>query len=183
MDESFLLRELSTPIGKNAASKLAGQSLNLVEELFTLCLSSSYELAFRASWVLELLDYKFPGHFNEHLDSFFSTYTKLKNQSCQRHFTKILMTMTTNHSKFDKILNINSQAIVEITFEWLVDPHTPVAVKVNCMDILYNLRRKEDWIEEELRSQIEFQLRKGSAALHSRGNKILNKLDQGLKKY
>jgi hypothetical protein len=33
------------------------------------------------------------------------------------------------------------EAIIETTFEWMINPQTPVAVKVNCIDVLYNLKK------------------------------------------
>jgi hypothetical protein len=40
------------------------------------------------------------------------------------------------------------------------------------MDVLYNLKEIDGWIAGELRAQIEFQLKDGSAALQSRGKKV-----------
>ncbi len=60
----------------------------------------------------------------------------------------------------------------------VADPGTPVAVQVNCMDVLYNLRGHEDWIADELKQQTEFLLRNASPALLSRGKRILLKLKQ-----
>ena len=182
MDESFLLKEISRPISKKEATKLAEQSVNLVNELIMLCLNSNYEVAFRAAWILELFAGTSPEHFDEHLNDFFATYVILRNQSGQRHFTKILMRITNMHSKLDCIPITDLEAIVATTFEWMIDLQTPVAVRVNCMDILYNLKSKDDWIEDELRAQIDFQLRSGSAALQSRGKKLLHKLDRTSRK-
>ena len=61
-------------------------------------------------------------------------------------------------------------------FEWLINPHTPVAVRVNCMDVLYYMSPQFPWIKEELLAQIEFYLKDGSAALQSRGKGLLKKL-------
>jgi len=74
-------------------------------------------------------------------------------------------------------------AIIGTTFEWMVYPQTPVAVKVNCMDVLYNLKEIDGWIADELRAQIEFQLKDGSAALQSRGRKVLKKLSRFKRKF
>ena len=61
-------------------------------------------------------------------------------------------------------------------FEWLINLATPVAVRVNCLDILLNLRNEFPWIKEELQAQIEFYLRDGSPAMQSRGRKILRQV-------
>ncbi|HZG70744.1 MAG TPA: hypothetical protein VEY51_04330 [Chondromyces sp.] len=71
------------------------------------------------------------------------------------------------------------EAVGEITFEWLINPETPVAVQANCLDILYNLSSHYDWIRDELVLQTEFLLKKASAAMQSRGKKVLRKLNPG----
>lgn len=178
MDSAFLLLEISKPIGKKEVVSLAEKSEWLLAELIKLCLNSNYEAAFRAAWILELAAVNFQERFIEQLDIFFNVYFKLKNQSCQRHFTKILMWLTTGKANRDCLSARTLENIVETTFEWMIDQQTPVAVRVNCMDILYNLTDEVDWIADELCSQIEFQLKSGSAALQSRGKKVLHKLSK-----
>jgi hypothetical protein len=78
--------------------------------------------------------------------------------------------------EINSILAKNREQLVEITFDWLIDPETPVAVKVNCMDILFPFAKEQSWIKDELRSQVQFLLNDGSAALQSRGKRILKKL-------
>lgn len=74
------------------------------------------------------------------------------------------------------LINTHQEQIIETTFDWLIDPQTPVAVKVNCMDILLNFGKEQRWIPDELRSQVQFLLKDGSAAVQSRGKRILMKL-------
>jgi hypothetical protein len=75
-----------------------------------------------------------------------------------------------------KTRDFNFEPIIDTTFEWLINPKTPIAVKVNCIEILVNLRSKSDWIEEELRAQIEFLLKDGGPAVQSRARKMLEVL-------
>ena len=176
MDKSFLLKEISKPIGKTAVVSLAAKCANSIPELIKLSLHSNYEMAFRAAWILEMVATVHQEHFSEHLNEFIKAYIILKNQSCQRHFTKILMGLTDGHFQNDQSSGFNVEVIVETTFGWMIDPKTPVAVRVNCMDILYNLKDTDDWIADELCAQIEFQLTNGTAALQSRGKKIVSRL-------
>lgn len=67
---------------------------------------------------------------------------------------------------------------MEVVFGWLIDPDTPVAVQVNCLDILLNLCSHADWIAEELGTQTRHLLRRGSAAMQSRGKRVLAKLKE-----
>lgn len=58
----------------------------------------------------------------------------------------------------------------------MIDPKCPVATRVNCMDVLYNLSSKHPWIKDELAAQIQYHLRNPSAALASRGNRVLKRI-------
>ncbi len=182
MDKSFLLKELSKPVGKTAVVSLAAKCANSIPELIRLSLHSNYEIAFRSAWIMEIVATMQQEHFNEHLNEFIKAYTVLKNQSCQRHFTKILMSVTKRQNLNDRLSGEDTEVIVETTFGWMIDPQTPVAVRVNCMDILYNLKDTDDWIADELCAQIEFQLINGTAALQSRGKKILSRLSKRRRK-
>lgn len=138
-------------------------------------------IAFRAAWVLEYIAAHYPQRFMPVFTDFLSRLPAQGNPSCQRHFTKILMMIT--HPKApdryrDTYLCADREHVVETVFGWLIDPQTPVAVQVNCMDILFNMIREFAWITDELKQQTEFFLRDGSAAMQSRGRKILAKLNK-----
>jgi len=66
--------------------------------------------------------------------------------------------------------------LIEGSFDWLIDPETPVAIQCNCMDVLCNLSEKEDWIADELRNILEQNLLSDSPALLSRTKSVLKKL-------
>jgi hypothetical protein len=136
-------------------------------------------VGFRASWVLEhTLDYSMSA-FLVNLDYFLESYLRQENDSCKRHYTKILMFMTESSGRMQVLASKNLDPLIEKTFEWLIDPKTPVAVQVNCMDVLYNLRTYSDWVNEELAAQIEYLMRDGSPAMLARGKRLLKKLAGG----
>jgi hypothetical protein len=130
-------------------------------------------LAFHAAWVLE---HVFLAGTSPEQDwqYFFEHYGEQKNRSCQRHFTKIAIYF---FNRVPTVAGVDLEGVIERTIEWLADPSTPVAVKANCIDILFALRGKEVWLTEELTFQLEFILQYGtSAALQSRTKKFLAKL-------
>lgn len=138
-------------------------------------------IAFRAAWVLEYIAAHYRERFMPVFADFLSALPNQRNRSCQRHFTKILMMITDPQapdSYRDAYLQADREHLAETVFGWLIDPGTPVAVQVNCLDILYNLIREFEWIKDELKQQTEFLLRDGSAAMQSRGKKILAKLNK-----
>lgn len=143
-------------------------------------LKESPALAFRSAWVLEHVEVYFPECFLPYLPEFISRLPEQQNPSCQRHFTKILMHLTSPKApeKYKKAFgDIKKQeSIAALVFDWLINPSTPVAVKVNCLDILFNFSHTFAWIKEELQAQTEFYLQQGSPAMLARGRKILRQI-------
>ncbi|WP_207533433.1 hypothetical protein [Desertivirga arenae] len=179
MTKDELLTEIKQTLEKVKVEKLAaiaGRSDSKFNDLIDLSFHKDKAIAFRASWILETAANLHPDKFWDSAGFFLDRYTGQSNNSCRRHFTKILMWML--HKKTQKIGlgNFDWSPVIESTFEWLTDPECPVAVKVNCLDILLALKDQEDWIAEELRAETEFLLKDGSAAMQSRGKKVLRKL-------
>ncbi|MFD2163506.1 hypothetical protein ACFSJU_13945 [Paradesertivirga mongoliensis] len=179
MTEKELLKIFKKPIGKKDVLSLAHQYSefpDFTRHLIELSFHSEQEVAFRSAWVLEYCMMLYPKAMTDHLDYFLEAYPKQNNLSCKRHFTKLMMSLSEpgNH----KLLHqCNLNPVIETTFEWLINPGTPVAVQVNCLDILFNLRSHGDWIEGELNAQIEFLLKDGTAAMQSRGKRVLKQLN------
>ncbi len=180
MDEQTLGKRLASKI--NVPDLVAlGDDVSLpVAALHELCHDArDAALAFRAAWVLEYIAAHHPHRFAPVSDGFIARFPLQRNPSCRRHFTKILLAIIEPRAPdgyrqaFEKV---DRELLAETVFGWLIDTRTPVAVQANCMDILYYLSRESDWIEEELVSQIRFLMRHGSAAIQSRGRKILHRL-------
>lgn len=177
MTKEELLAALERTLVKTKAVKLAtlaGEHSFRVKDLIDLTFFREAPVAFRAAWVLEHTATHFPGIFAPDVPYFLEKYPLQDNESCRRHYTKLMAYILTHRSLQPAF--IDYPAVIEATFSWLAGPQTPVAVKANCMDILYLLRGQEDWIAEELAAQISFLLHNGTAALQSRGKKILAKL-------
>jgi hypothetical protein len=178
MNKDQLLKRLSRALSKADAVKIAKDKTCLPKDLIDLSFDPPKELAFRASWVLEQFLYSRFDDLLKSLPEFIAGFLIQKNRSCQRQFSKIMMYLVYLESipEIDSIIGKNKEQIVEITFDWLIDSETPVAVQVNCMDILFPFAKEQSWIQDELRSQVQFLLKDGSAALQSRGKRILKKL-------
>ena len=173
MNETDLIKILSTRLSRKEAETLASGLASSVSTLIEITLHTRKEIAFRAAWLLEMVFDRYPSEFVPHVNHFIRVYAVQEKQSCLRHYTKILMSLTSGKAgaglpALDDVL--------EVTFKWLIDPETAVAVRVNCMDILFNIRGNYDWLAEELEAQVHLYLKTGSAAMQSRGNKILDKL-------
>lgn len=179
MTEKELLEIFKKPIGKKDVLSLARRCIEFPDStkyLIEFSFHSEQEIAFRSAWVLEYCMMLYPKVMTDHLDYFIEAYPKQNNLSCKRHFTKLMMSLSEPGSH--KLLHkCDLNPVIEATFEWLINPGTPVAVQVNCLDILFNLRSYGDWIESELKAQIEFMLKDGTAAMQSRGKRVLKQLN------
>ncbi len=183
MNRENLLNALSLTLTKAKVQELAdlaGKAEFSVHDLLQLCfLKEKPALAFRSAWVLEHVAAQYPELFLPCFPEFIKRLPEQDNLSCQRHFTKILMLFT--GPKALPQYNVawaavpDHEAVVEVVFEWLINPATPVAVRVNCLDILLHLSDEFPWVREELQAQTEFFLKNGSPAMLSRGRKILSK--------
>jgi len=185
MTKEQLLIEISKTLKKSQAIALAeivATTDFFMVDLLVLCYHAEKSVAFRAAWILELLEYTYPAKFIPALHDFINELPKQRNGGCQRCFSKILMHISNpkanviRRTAFNELPSTDHERIVETMFEWLINPHTPVAVRVNCMDVLYYMSPQFPWIKEELLAQIEFYLKDGSAALQSRGKALLKKL-------
>lgn len=185
MNKEELLQKLEKTMSKVKTQDLAGIAANEgfdLNDLLDLCFVRPAAIAFRAAWVLEHIDSKYPERFMPIFPRFVQRMPEQGNESCQRHFTKILMSYTDARAsaerkmQYSRLTMAQREELVACQFDWLVNPKTPVAVRVNVMDILYNMSHDFPWIKEELASQIKFFLRDGSAAMQSRGKRLLAKL-------
>ncbi|SIT73739.1 hypothetical protein [Pontibacter indicus] len=183
MEEEELLQKLSQPLGKLQIQELAAKTNSgklSVQQLLVFSSSpKDRSVAFRAAWVLEYVAYTFPKQFLPYLPAFVDKLPAQHNQSCQRHYSKILMCCANPDAnplyKAAWRALPDREPVVETMFEWLINPRTPVAVKVNCLDVLVYLQPEFPWVKDELLAQTEFLMKDGSPAMLSRGKRILKR--------
>ena len=138
-------------------------------------LKSEPKVAFRASWALEHILLKNPTYFDALYKVLILNYQEIRNWSALRSYTKLITFIVGNKNY---VVNAKQhEIIVEKTFGLLEQKECPIAVKVNCFDILYHLIEKYPWIKNELILIIQFNLEKqNSPALNSRGNYLLKRI-------
>jgi hypothetical protein len=71
---------------------------------------------------------------------------------------------------------IEMERVVEICFEWMIDPKMLVSVRAYSAEALFNLRHRYPWIAEELSKQLEFMTRTATPNLLAKCNYILSYL-------
>lgn len=152
--------------------------LHPLNQLFILSLQTDdKQIAFRAAWIIETVFLKEPHYFPNYSRQVIDAYNKTENWSCLRSYTKLVMWILSPKNKFPTLESGQRKRILEKTFACLLDLNCPIAVKVNCFDILYYLKNDEDWIQEELTALISLCISENpTPAIKSRGNRLLKKL-------
>lgn len=147
-----------------------------LRDLIDITFHPDKDIAFRAAWILENVFLQNPARYEPDLEYLLSRMREIKHPSCQRHYVKILMHITSSKT-FPAIKNkletIDLEPVVEQCFDWMINPKIKVAVKVFAADVLFNLSNRYPWIKEELANQITFLMKNGSPAIQSRGRKLL----------
>lgn len=147
-----------------------------VEALLDYAYHQDAQIAFRASWLLEHTVLKAPHCIRDVYDDFMHRLPSQKNWSCIRSFTKIGMLVTRRPSKILVSRSEQEDVWIEQCFNWIIADDCPVAVLVNCLDILYQLSIKHVWIKDELAAQIQHLLKNPTPALASRAKRILKRI-------
>ena len=179
LSKSEFLDQIAGTIGKTKVIELSrilhAQNFAL-HDLVDLTFYEDKNIAFRAAWVLENLFLKNPELYLTEIDYLLLHIKEVKHESCQRHYAKILMHLTSakaNRAIRLKMETTNLESVVEQCFDWLIDPKIKIAVKNFAASTLFNLKERYPWINEELKSQMLFLMRNGSPGIQARGRKIV----------
>jgi hypothetical protein len=174
-----LIKEISATLAKKKVDKLTAileKQQFALRDLIDITFHPDKNITFRAAWILENLFLKKPESYLADMDYLFSRIKDVKNESCKRHYTKIVMHITNPKAPLvirEKLGEIDLTSIAEQFFDWMIDPKERVAVKVFASEALFNMRHRYPWINEELKEQLQFLMRDGTPAIQSRGRKLL----------
>ena len=177
-----LIAQISSTIGKIKVLELThilkSQHFAL-RDLIDITFYAEKDIAFRASWLLENLFLQSPLTYEGDLEYLLSRVKAVAHPSCKRHYAKIVMHVTSPKGPAAlkaRLQNIDLEPVIEQCFDWMIDPKIKIAVKVFAGEALFNMRHKHPWLAEELANQLQFLMRDGSAAIQSRGRKLLDTL-------
>jgi len=182
IDREALLKQISGTIGKMkvlALTRILRKEIFALRDLIDLTFYPDKNIAFRAAWILENVFLQDPARYEPDLEYLLSRIHEVKYESCQRHYAKIMMHITNKKAPqiiWEKLLQLELESVVEQCFDWMIDPKVRIAVKVFASEALFNLRGRYPWIAEELANQLQFLMRNGTAAIQSRGRKLLLEL-------
>jgi hypothetical protein len=179
-----LIHEISKTLVKIKVVKLTAilqKQQFALRDLIDITFHPDKNIAFRAAWILENLFLQKPESYLDDMDYLIGRIPDVKNESCKRHYAKIAMHITNPKAPLpvrERLKEIDLEPVVEQLFDWMIEPKVRIAVKVFSAQALFNLRERYPLIKEELTEQIQFLMRKGTAAIQSRGRKLLAGLSQ-----
>lgn len=122
----------------------------------------------RAAWVVTHIAEKYPELCLPFIEPIILHLEKFEHTGIHRCLLRFI-------SEMDIPESLQGQ-LYDICYQWLMDKHAPIAVKVHCMQILFNISEVEPDLKHELRLIIEELTDHESAALRSRSQYLMKKL-------
>ncbi len=165
--KAALLAEHSKPQAIRIRNYI-GSNTERFEELMQCFFSEEKRLCQRASWVLSHCAERYPHLIVPHLKAMIAQLKKPIHVTVKRNTVRILQLIHIPEDLQGELVNI--------CFDFLLDPKEAIAVQAFSMTVLYNITLKEPELKEELRVVIEEIMPHGSAGIRSRGRKILKAL-------
>ena len=146
-----------------------GTSVRKFESLLDLALHENDPLAWRAAWILDGSDEKFPGLAADFISKIVSALSDIKSTGTLRSLLRLLC-------RYD-IQEDDQGILIDLCFKYLVSELYPVAVKVHAMQIIYHHVLIYPELKEELVTVIMDQVANNSVGFKSRGMRIIKQLE------
>ncbi|MCW3787631.1 hypothetical protein [Plebeiibacterium sediminum] len=141
---------------------------HLIEELYHLIFTCDKKEQWKAAWLFEHVYLEDKTIIRPFLKDMIKRFPNLQSDGVKRHFSKMLA-----YSDINNLLDGN---FINICFDWLISEKIPVAVKANCMHILYNATKVYPELKPELKMILEEQFDNNTAGFKSRAKKILKEI-------
>lgn len=136
--------------------------------LFQLCLKNEPKVSLRAAWVLSILGDRRSTVLLPYVPDMIQSIELLSHQGIHRLFLRYLADIYIPDEWQGKIY--------DLCFRWLVSSAEPIAVKIHCMQILFNIAQKEPELKRELLLVLEDLASHESAGIRNRCLKLTSKL-------
>ncbi|MFO7864692.1 MAG: hypothetical protein R6U85_11865 [Salinivirgaceae bacterium] len=166
------IREILTDrASKTTKSFVVAFGLNNAEctkQLWEWAIYEKDPLKWRAAWVFEEICLKNSTVTEIYIDRIAKIYPKLNHTGLRRMFGHILTENTIPPARESEILNA--------AFLWLQDRSQPAAIRVNCMQLVFNLSEKYPELKQELKATLEHEYATGSPGFQNRSGKILARI-------
>lgn len=169
-----LLIEHLADSGKKLAELTASMvydNLSLLQIVFDVMMMDKDPPAQRAAHVFSICCCNYPELFLPYRKKSVKRLAHLQSEGVKRNLLKIMAETLPEFEEKSQLRLMNT------CFEFL-NGTSSIAVKVYCMEVLYNLSLDFPDIVNELTGSIESQMTEGSAGFKSRGKKILQQINK-----
>jgi len=160
-----LSKEHSRALTDAIANKIGNEPTEF-KKIIDIIFTEKAPLPQRASWLLAVCGRSHPDLITPYISKFIDTLPQLKVDGIKRNMLSGLCSQDIPKKLQGKMVNI--------CFDFILDPDETVAVKVLSLDILWKIAQQHPELKNELKAVIEDQIPKTTAAFLSKGRKILN---------
>lgn len=165
--------ELKDKLEKQLLAELSRRNINLitawvieqprgVDILVDLALMHDKKISPRAAWALEIVSEKLNQPAQHQISRIINELPKINSSSTRRTITKVLM--------LHQVPEQQEGAMLDFCITMLESAKEPVAVKANCMTVIFKLLPKYPELKNEIFAIIEDQIPYNSVGFKSRYN-------------
>lgn len=173
INKSNIREFLSEDISQEALQELEQQvtvNKSFFEVLFQLMKENHKQISSRAARVIWYIFKDRKDILDQYLNEITDLLPHFPFDGQKREMLKIILLY--------KMKDVNISSVINTCFDFLINPHESLAVKVLSMQILFYISEVEPYIKAELISTIEFVMPGSSIGFKIRGNKLLKRLKQ-----
>lgn len=165
-----ILNSDSLRITADIAVEAISNNPDYFEEVINMSLNSKSPMNWRSSRVIALSVLKYPKLFIPYVNKIAQLFSSFKDDGLKRSYSFAL-------SKYCEYLNEKSQAdLIEICFDYMLS-NEKVAVKYNCLKLLYEMCKIIPELKGELQAAIDFNISEGCFRMNGEIRKIYNAID------
>jgi hypothetical protein len=140
-------------------------------KVYEMMFSKDAKVAWRSAWIIDCSSEDYPELLEPHLTEIISHFFGTNNSSLLRIYTRMLSRYRLPEEFLGKIIDRCYS---------LISPLHPVAVRVNAMQVLYNIAVQEPDLKPELLIAIDGIIEEGgTAGLMNKAEKLYKKLAKG----
>ncbi len=136
--------------------------------IFDLMENHSNKKAWKAAWVLDHVYLEKSNLLDEHIDTMIRNFMHIRCDSIRRIMSKLL--------SFYNIAEKVDGSFVNTCFDLLISETVAVAVKVNTMQILFNISQTYPELGAELKLILEEQIPNNTVAFKARAKRLLRRM-------
>jgi len=162
----------STRFATDLAVEKIGYNPQYFKNVLDLALQKDSPINWRAARVVVLSTQKYPELFEPYTNLIAKKFPAFKNAGLKRVFP---MALAFHKSKIN---DKNKIQLIDTCFKYTISENEDIAVRVNCMQLIYEIQKDIPELSTELKLTIELILQESeSHALKARAKMILKKLN------